>query len=133
MREERNNGMTEKKRKKKDESRIIDLDAAREERGEVAPYIIRFKGLDFEIPGEAPWGVMDALWGEHSLDRKMVFFVRNVFGERYQEFLNLLPTPEEVGHVVAEVCDVYGLTEGPKPKKASPNGKSKTQGSSDLE
>lgn len=109
----------------------IDLDVLatlRREAEEEAP-IIKFKGETFQMPIELPFQIVEAigtLQNTKDDERDLVAgglvakIARSLFGTRYQEFLDLEPSTNDVMALVENVGQAYGTSQGESSASGTP-------------
>lgn len=98
----------------------IDLDAARAARAEKSTDTetptVAYAGKVFDLPRELPFGVFLrmaelAVDPEKALD-SMADFVRSLFGDRAQEFLDLGPSMDDLLALMDGLSEGYGVDAG---------------------
>ena len=102
----------------------IDLDAlaaARREAAGEAP-VVRFRGREFEMPAELPFTIVEAVGKINSAEDEKTKnartaemlgdVARSLFGDRYQEFIDLRPSTNDIGVLLEKVTDEYGTSVG---------------------
>jgi hypothetical protein len=102
----------------------IDLDAVRAARREAeaqAPSV-KLGGKVFELPVELPFGVfllLPELRNEDTSVAAVSAVVRELFGEKHDEFMALGPSMEDLEALLNGVMEEYGLNPGES--EASPD------------
>lgn len=100
----------------------IDLDAARaarEKQRKEPPPPVTFGGVTFVMPSEPPLALMDAarVVLENAADGSAVLSAvskmgRALFGDRYDEFIELGASAEDLRTLIEELMSAYGMTLG---------------------
>jgi|SRR4051794_6323357 hypothetical protein len=101
----------------------FDLDAARAARAEAngnAP-TVKFGGKVFELPVEMPFGIVEAVnqmqaaqqnGDGYKVTLALSSIARDLFGDRYQEFLEFRPSMLDMQALLENVAPMYGMTPG---------------------
>lgn len=103
-------------------NKTIDLDSIRAARREAlgAGPTILFGGVEFELPVEMPFAVIEAFGRMQAGDDEknleatlaMMDIARALFGDRYQEFMALGPSNNDVTSILEHISDAYGTDAG---------------------
>jgi hypothetical protein len=102
----------------------IDLDAiaaARREGKNEKPNV-KFGGVDFELPPEMPFAVVEAVGrmqgveGDNSqVADAMADLAKSLFGPRFREFLDLGPSVQDITALLEAIAPAYGVSPGESP------------------
>jgi len=103
----------------------IDLDAisaARREGKDEKPSV-KFGGVDFTLPAEMPFAVVEAVGRMQAAEGDdnaqvadaMADLARSLFGPRFREFLDLGPSVQDITALLEAVAPAYGVSSGESP------------------
>lgn len=93
-------------------SRIIDLDAARAARAEAkkeAP-IIRFGGVDYTLPIELPWRIVEAASTQDTL--QIVSAIKSLLGDQWEKFEANGVSASDMTVLIEQIASIYGTDSG---------------------
>lgn len=93
-------------------SRLVDLDAARAARAEAtaeAP-IVRFGGVDYQLPVELPWAMVEAAASGDASG--LVDAVKQLLGEQWGDFQASGPSIADMRILIEHVANLYGVDPG---------------------
>lgn len=93
-------------------ARIIDLDAARVARSEATgePPVVRFGGVDYTLPVELPWAIVEAASSQDST--QIVNAVKSLLGEQWAAFEQTGVSVGDMQTLIENVARVYGADQG---------------------
>lgn len=93
-------------------SRVIDLDAARAARAEAnaEPPVVRFGGVDYTLPVELPWAMVEAAAGGDA--NGLVSAVKLLLGNQWAAFDAHSPSVADMRTLIEHVATLYGIDPG---------------------
>lgn len=98
---------------------MIDLDEAKQKReaarreSEGKGPVIKFGGVDYELPAELPYGVLEALAqvaDEEQAAGALTSMTRSLLGEYYENFTDTNPSMDDVNELIGGAMREYGLS-----------------------
>lgn len=92
--------------------RVIDLDAARAARAEVAKEnpVIKFAGENWALPPELPWAIAEAAGAATA--EAAIAAVRSLLGDRWDAFLACGPTIDDMRILLENIAALYAVDPG---------------------